>query len=63
MKGQTSLPVAIYLRVSKDNQTTDNQLVALQAATAARGWNVVRIYQDHGISGSRLGGSAGAASD
>jgi DNA invertase Pin-like site-specific DNA recombinase len=53
IEGQRSLPVAIYLRVSTDNQTTDNQRIALEAAAAARGWNVVRIYQDHGISGAK----------
>lgn len=47
------LPVAIYLRVSTDHQTTDNQRIALKAAAAARGWNVVRVYQDHGISGAK----------
>ena len=46
------LPVAIYLRVSTDTQTTDNQRIALEAAAASRGWSVVRVYEDHGISGA-----------
>lgn len=53
VKTQLSLPVAIYLRVSKDSQTTDNQRIALEAAAAARGWTVIRIYQDQGISGGK----------
>jgi DNA invertase Pin-like site-specific DNA recombinase len=43
-QSRASLPVAIYLRVSTETQTTDNQRIALEAAAAARGWNVVRIY-------------------
>ena len=46
IQGKPSLPVAIYLRVSTDTQTTDNQRVALEAAAAARGWNVLRVYED-----------------
>jgi DNA invertase Pin-like site-specific DNA recombinase len=53
IQSQTLLPVAIYLRVSTDTQTTENQRIALEAAAAARGWNVVRVYQDHGISGAK----------
>ena len=53
IEGKPSLPVAIYLRVSTDTQTTDNQRIALHAAAVARGWNVVRIYEDHGISGAK----------
>ena len=48
-----SLPVAIYLRVSTDTQTTDNQRIALEAAAAARGWHVVKVYEDQGISGAK----------
>lgn len=43
---------AIYLRVSKDKQTTDNQRLQLEALAAARVWDVVEIYIDHGITGS-----------
>lgn len=53
IQSRTALPVAIYLRVSTDTQTTDNQRIALETAAAARGWNVVRVYQDHGISGAK----------
>jgi len=42
--------VAVYLRVSTSNghQTTENQPVA-----ARRGWEVVAIYEDNGISGAK----------
>jgi Resolvase, N terminal domain len=40
--------VGIYLRVSTDTQTTDNQRLA-----ARSGWEVVGIYEDAGISGAR----------
>jgi DNA invertase Pin-like site-specific DNA recombinase len=55
IQSRTPLPVAVYLRVSKDGQTTDNQRLALNAAGAARGWNVERVYEDHGISGAKGG--------
>jgi DNA invertase Pin-like site-specific DNA recombinase len=43
----------IYLRVSTTDQTTDNQRLDLQRVAAQRGWNVVELYIDHGISGSK----------
>ena len=42
---------ALYLRVSTDNQTVDNQRLALEQVAAHRGWNIVETYVDHGISG------------
>src|ERR1700745_4456178 len=44
--------VGIYLRVSTDAQTTDNQRRELEAVAARSGWEVVDIYEDAGISGS-----------
>jgi DNA invertase Pin-like site-specific DNA recombinase len=44
---------AIYVRVSTEDQTTDNQLIELQAIAARAGWDVVKIYQDAGVSGSK----------
>jgi DNA invertase Pin-like site-specific DNA recombinase len=35
--------VALYLRVSTDGQTTDNQRLALEAVAAQRGWTVVGV--------------------
>jgi DNA invertase Pin-like site-specific DNA recombinase len=44
---------AIYLRVSTDGQTTDNQRLALEQVAAHRGWKIVEVYTDHGISGAK----------
>lgn len=44
---------AIYLRVSTDGQTTDNQRQALQAAAEAHDWQMVATYEDAGISGAK----------
>jgi len=45
--------VALYLRVSTDGQTTENQRLALEAVAAQRGWTVVATYDDAGISGAK----------
>jgi len=45
--------VAIYLRVSTDQQTTDNQKLELEAVAQRLGWNVVAVLADHGISGAK----------
>jgi DNA invertase Pin-like site-specific DNA recombinase len=45
-KSSERVPVAIYLRVSTDGQTNDNQRLALKAVAKARGWNVVGVYED-----------------
>ena len=44
---------AIYLRVSTGEQTVDNQRRELEAAAASRGWSVVAVYADEGISGAK----------
>jgi len=44
---------AIYLRVSTDGQTTDNQRLALEAVAERRGWQVCKVYEDGGISGAK----------
>ena len=44
---------ALYLRVSTDDQTTDNQRLELEKLADLRGWDIVRIYQDDGISGAK----------
>ncbi len=44
---------ALYLRVSTDGQTTDNQRLALEAVAAQRGWTVTEVYEDTGISGAK----------
>jgi DNA invertase Pin-like site-specific DNA recombinase len=45
--------VAIYLRVSTDKQTTDNQRRELEAVAERSGWQVVQVYEDSGISGAK----------
>lgn len=45
--------VAIYTRVSTDGQVTDNQRLALEDAASRRGWQVIDVYTDHGISGAK----------
>src|SRR5262249_34405678 len=44
---------AIYLRVSTQDQTTANQEHELRQAAERAGWQVVRVYKDHGISGAK----------
>jgi DNA invertase Pin-like site-specific DNA recombinase len=45
--------VALYLRVSTTEQTTDNQRRELEAVADRHGWNVVAVFTDAGISGSK----------
>mgnify|MGYP003973768937 FL=1 len=45
--------VAIYDRVSAQDQTTENHLLALRQVAEGRGWDVVAEYVDHGISGAK----------
>ena len=49
---------AIYLRVSRDDQTTENQRLVLERVAEHRGWTIVQTYQDQGISGAKAGISA-----
>jgi DNA invertase Pin-like site-specific DNA recombinase len=44
---------AIYVRVSTDKQTIENQLRELRQIADRRGWEVVHEYRDAGISGSK----------
>jgi Resolvase, N terminal domain len=44
---------AIYVRVSADRQTVENQLRELRQIAERRGWEVVKEYNDAGISGSK----------
>ena len=43
---------ALYLRVSKHGQTIDNQRIELERVAVAKGWKIVSIFKDEGISGS-----------
>ena len=44
---------ALYLRVSRGSQTTENQRMALEAMAKQRGWVIVETYEDAGISGAK----------
>jgi DNA invertase Pin-like site-specific DNA recombinase len=44
---------AIYLRVSTTDQHTSNQEDELRRAAERAGWEVVKVYKDHGISGAK----------
>ena len=45
--------VVIYSRVSTDDQNTENQTSLLRQIAEKSGWDVVGVYTDHGISGSK----------
>jgi DNA invertase Pin-like site-specific DNA recombinase len=45
--------VALYLRVSTSEQTVENQQRELEAVAERHGWNVVAVFTDAGISGSK----------
>jgi DNA invertase Pin-like site-specific DNA recombinase len=58
--GQGSAPatknqrrVALYLRVSTNEQTIENQERDLREVADRAGWQIVRIYKDNGISGAK----------
>lgn len=42
--------VGIYLRVSTTGQTTENQRLELERVAEERGWQIVAVHEDHGIS-------------
>jgi DNA invertase Pin-like site-specific DNA recombinase len=45
---------ALYLRVSTtDRQTTENQRMVLAKVAGHRGWEIVQVYEDIGISGAK----------
>jgi DNA invertase Pin-like site-specific DNA recombinase len=44
---------ALYLRVSTDGQTVENQRRQLKAAATRHGWHVVEVFADEGISGAK----------
>lgn len=45
--------VAFYIRTSTLKQDTDNQRRELEAVAARSGWQIVKIYEDAGISGAK----------
>ena len=44
---------AVYLRVSTDGQTTENQHRDLVAIAERANWKIVKIYEDTGVSGAK----------
>ena len=44
---------ALYLRVSTDHQSVENQNSELRQIAERRGWTVVQVYSDAGISGAK----------
>jgi DNA invertase Pin-like site-specific DNA recombinase len=44
---------ALYVRVSTDSQTVENQIRELRQVAERRGWEVIGVYNDAGISGAR----------
>jgi DNA invertase Pin-like site-specific DNA recombinase len=45
--------VALYLRVSTDGQTTENQRRELEEAAGRHGWEIVEVFADRGASGAK----------
>src|SRR5262249_34690100 len=44
---------ALYVRVSTDAQTVENQIRELRQVAGRRGWDVIEVYSDAGISGAK----------
>ena len=47
------MKVAVYCRVSTNEQTTENQLHAIKKYCECQGWEIRHIYTDVGISGAK----------
>src|SRR4051794_1368822 len=45
--------VALYIRVSTSKQETNNQRRELEAVAKRSGWQIVKVYEDAGISGAK----------
>ena len=43
----------LYVRVSTDAQTVENQIRELRQVAERRGWEVIQVYSDAGISGAK----------
>src|SRR5215469_13410125 len=43
----------LYVRVSTDRQTVENQIARLTEIAVGRGWQIVQTFSDAGISGAR----------
>jgi DNA invertase Pin-like site-specific DNA recombinase len=52
-KESTMKRIAIYLRVSSSKQETSNPRRELEAVAKRSGWEIVKVYEDAGISGAK----------
>jgi DNA invertase Pin-like site-specific DNA recombinase len=53
MNANRTRRAAIYVRVSTDRQTVENQIAKLTEVAAGRGWLIVATFNDAGISGAK----------
>jgi DNA invertase Pin-like site-specific DNA recombinase len=53
MNAKRKSRVALYVRVSTDGQTVANQERELREVAEAKGWEVVEVYRDAGVSGAK----------
>jgi DNA invertase Pin-like site-specific DNA recombinase len=44
---------ALYVRVSTDHQSVENQIRELRQVAERRGWQVAEVYRDAGVSGAK----------
>ena len=51
-KGKEMKRAVLYLRVSKHEQTIENQRIELERVAAAKGWRVIATFKDEGMSGA-----------
>jgi DNA invertase Pin-like site-specific DNA recombinase len=45
--------VGVYVRVSTDDQSIDNQVQVLTDVARQRNWRIVEVYSDQGLSGAK----------
>ena len=50
---KTEKRAALYVRVSTDHQSVENQVRELKQIARRRGWSVAEVYRDAGISGAK----------
>ncbi len=53
MNAQKVVKAALYVRVSTDGQSVDNQERELREVAEAKHWEIVEVYSDRGISGAK----------
>jgi DNA invertase Pin-like site-specific DNA recombinase len=51
-KGKRMKRAVLYLRVSKHEQTIENQRIELERVAAVKGWKVIATFKDEGVSGA-----------